>query len=192
MPVGKRKCPQCKSYNAPEDGVLIRNSLYCNMDCAVLKAKQGIPKGRAIKAKAEKKEHSKKKKAFYQSDLKTRKAAAKYWCHRYIKLRDQHEKTCICCDRPLVGSIDSGHWLESGNNPVIRYHEDNIHSQLTYCNNYQGGDSGDYEKNLRAKIGDERVDYLKSQKGKSIKRTAQDYIEIENHYKAKCKELENQ
>jgi len=94
----------------------------------------------------------------------------------------------------MTGQIHAGHWLESGNNPIIRYNENNINSQLAYCNTYKGGDSGDYEANLRLKIGDRKVDQLKRFKGskirgKVLKRTADDYRAIEKHYKQKLKDM---
>ena len=60
-----------------------------------------------------------------------------------------------------------------------------IHAQSAYCNTFKGGDSGDYEKNLRLKIGDRKVDQLirfkgSKLRGKQIKRTASDYKAIED------------
>ena len=124
---------------------------------------------------------------FYANDLKTRKQAAKKACHDYIRTRDKG-LPCICCNRPLT-SINAGHYLESGNNPQIRYNEDNIHNQSIYCNQYQGGNSDDYRGNLIKKIGLERVERLESMKGGTVKRTAEDYLEIERHYKIKLKTL---
>lgn len=139
--------------------------------------------------KSVKKTHAKQKRNFYENDLKTRKEAAKAACHSYIRARDK-DQPCICCGRPLGSKYDAGHFLESGNNPKIRYHEDNIHAQSVYCNQYQGGNSDDYPGRLLAKIGQERFDYLKANKGGTIKRTCQDYKDIEKHYKQKLKELE--
>ena len=127
--------------------------------------------------------------AFYENDIKTRKKAAKVACHKYIRTRDKNNG-CICCDRPLGKNFDAGHFLESGNNSFLRYHEDNIHAQSVHCNQYKGGDSGDYEANLRLKIGDERVDWLKANKGGVVKRTAVDYKAIEVYFKEKLKQLE--
>ena len=79
--------------------------------------------------------------------------------------------------------------MESGNNPQIRFDEDNIHNQSIYCNQYQGGNSDDYRGNLIKKIGLERVERLESMKGGTVKRTASDYMEIEKHYKQKLKTL---
>ena len=162
---------------------------FCTYDHATKHGIAGIPKTKKKLAAAEKKVWAKEKREFRQSDVKVRKAAAKKACHAYIRARDQG-KGCICCHRPLGAKYDAGHWLESGNNPQIRYDERNIHAQSVYCNQYKGGDSGDYEKNLRLKIGDEAVDDLLSKKGGTVKRTGEDYLEIEQYFKNKLKELE--
>ena len=72
---------------------------------------------------------------------------------------------------------------------MIRYDEDNIHSQSVYCNMYQGGDSDDYRGNLIKKIGIDRVERLDSLKGGTIKRTCDDYREIEEYYKSKIRAM---
>ncbi len=172
-------CRECKFTFEP------RNSLQtcCNPACAIVHVK----KKRIAK---QKKANARQKREFYDNDLKTRKAAAKTACHAYIRARDDG-KPCICCGRPLGEKFDAGHFLESGNNPKIRYHEDNIHAQSVYCNQFKGGNSGDYKGRLIDKIGAERVDYLLANKGGTMKRTAQDYKEIEVYYKQKLKELES-
>ena len=139
--------------------------------------------------KIEKKKNAIQKREFYDNDTKTRKKAAKLACHAYIRARDWGEP-CICCDRPFQDNNQAGHWLESGNNPRIMFDEDNINGQTMYCNVYKGGDDGNYENNLVLKIGQKRVDRLKSLKGASkVKMTAQDYKKIEDYYKRKLKEL---
>jgi len=185
----KRRCTSCKKYKVADTGIVCAVGFFCDNDCRVVYANTKTRKLLDKSRKIENKRINKKKKAFYENDIKTRKDSAKAACHAYIKARDIGN-LCICCDRPLGKNYDSGHWLESGNNPKIRYHEDNIHSQSVYCNRYKGGDSGDYEKNLRLKIGDDRVDYLLENKGGTVKRTAQDYKDIEIYYKQKVKELE--
>lgn len=177
----KRRCSQCKSYKIATDGIVIRNIFYCDIDCATTKAFNGISKGADIVHKA-------KKKAYNENKLSTRIRATKEACHAYIRLRDK-DKLCPCCLEPLGDDFHAGHFLESGNNPRIRYDEDNIHGQRSHCNLFKGGDSGDYEINLRIRIGDERVDRLKSLKGGTVKRTADDYREIEAYYKEKIKRI---
>lgn len=173
-------------------GVIVNKSFFISYNHA---AQHGINLSNASKkrqlAKKEKEvksENAKQKREFKLSDLKTRKEAAKKACHAYIRERDKH-LPCICCGRVIVGAVHAGHFLESGNNPVIRYDEDNIHAQSGYCNTYKGGDSDDYEGRLRVKIGDGKVDLLLSKKGGTVKRTAEDYLGIEKHYKDKLKNL---
>lgn len=173
--------------------VKLAGSNYHSISCASAYAIERSTKARErqlLKAKqAEKQKHAKRKREFYENDVKTRAAAAKVACHQYINARDKG-KPCICCGREINGNPHAGHFLESGNNPLIRYNEDNIHSQLNYCNMYQGGNSDDYEGRLRLKIGDKRVDYLLANKGGTMKRTAQDYKEIEDYFRAKLKRTE--
>ena len=185
MPIAKLKCTNCKDRYPREQMKKHPAGNFCTTNCVIEYATNKIKKTKITK---EKKEHALRKKVFYASDLKTRKAGAKLACHRYIKERDKG-LPCICCNRPLDGKVDAGHYLESGNNPQIRYDEDNIHSQSVYCNQYQGGDSDDYRGNLIKKIGIERVNRLEDLKGGAIKRTCEGYLAIERHYKEKLKAL---
>tara|TARA_R110002049_G_scaffold163373_2_gene329199 strand:+ start:463 stop:1053 length:591 start_codon:yes stop_codon:yes gene_type:complete len=190
----KRKCKYCLEYFPPEKIKRFGVGYFCSIEHALqwVKEKQAKDKARKLakEKKAVKQKHAKEKRAFYDGDVKTRKAAAKAACHKYIRERDKNDG-CICCDRQLGNKFDAGHFLESGNNSFLRYHEDNIHAQSVHCNQYKGGDSGDYERNLRMKIGDDRVDYLLANKGGVVKRTAEDYKEIEVMYKEKLKKLIN-
>ena len=172
-----KSCKVCKTVFP----VYRSTAQVCGMNCAVELA-------RINAAKKEKKADAKRKRDFYANDITTRKSAAKKACHAYIRYRDRNQ-TCICCDRPLGKNFDAGHFLESGNNPKIRYNEDNIHAQSVYCNQYQGGNSGDYEARLREKIGNNRVDLLKENRGGTLRRTAEDYYEIENKFKEMLKKL---
>lgn len=177
-------CRECKFSFEP------RNSLQvcCNPACAITYARRKeLAKQKKAVTKV-KKVHAKQKREFYENDIKTRRDSAKKACHAYIRARDK-DQPCICCGRPLGKSYDAGHFIESGNHPKIRYHEDNIHAQSVYCNQYKGGNSDDYEGRLIEKIGSNRVAFLKANKGGTMKRTAQDYKEIEIHYKQKLKEL---
>lgn len=145
---------------------------------AKIKQKKEVIKKRNIKFKSD----------YYANDRKTRQKGAKIACHNYIRERDKG-LPCICCGRALGAKYDAGHFLESGNNSTLRYHEDNIHAQSVHCNQYRGGDSDDYEGRLRLKIGDERVDYLLENKGGTPKRTVEDFKAIEDYFKEKLKDL---
>lgn len=188
------RCKHCKTLKQKESMITINMSRFCDRQCAIDYAlDKEVQKRISAKVKKEaereaKKKHARRKRAFYENDVKTRKKAAKTACHEYIRTRD-FGQPCICCGRELGQKYDAGHFIESGNNPRIRYDEDNIHAQSVYCNQYKGGNSDDYRGRLIQKIGLERVLRLESMKGGIVKRTAQDYKDIQAHYENKLKAL---
>ena len=183
MANSKRRCRNCKKYSLATEGKLINGGFYCDVNCASEYGFKNRDKGAKIK-------HRERKKDLRINDIKIRKTAAKKACHDYIRERDKN-KPCICCGEPLGDNFHAGHWLESGNNPQIRYDENNIHGQRIYCNTYKGGDSGNYKERLIEKIGLEAVNELLSKKGGAMKRTAQDYLDIERYYKEKLSEIKS-
>lgn len=180
-PIKEKTCPICKGKFTPF-------STTQRVDSPICAIEYNKQKDRKKAAKEENKAHLLRKKVFRDSDLRVRKNAARVACHRYIRVRDKG-LPCICCDRTLGDYINAGHYLESGNNPQIRYDEDNIHNQSIYCNQYKGGDSDDYRGNLIKKIGIKRVERLESMKGGTMKRTCEDYKAIEDYYKQKLNDL---
>jgi len=184
MSVAKLRCKHCREYFKRETMVISPGGKFCTNEHRVEWAIENQSKGRDKIAKLERKEITKAKK----SRLKTRKEAAKTACHLYIRTRDSGNP-CICCGKPLGSSFQAGHWQESGNNPQIRYNEDNIHGQRLDCNFFRGGDSGDYKENLIAKIGQSRVNDLLNLKGGTMKRSPDDYRAIEKYFKDKLKAI---
>lgn len=191
MPVAKLKCKYCKEYTPREQLIVTPSGKFCNDNCMMTWIKEEQEKRRL---KAIKKAYSAggrkkgKSRNDCENDLRTRKKAAKEACHAYIRERDRG-LSCACCDRPLGENYQAGHYLPSGNNPLVRYHEDNIHAQRIDCNYFKGGDSGMYRVKLIEKIGLERVERIESMQGGTVKRTPQDYKEIEIYYKEKLKAL---
>lgn len=85
----------------------------------------------------------------------------------FIRARD-HNKPCIVTGK--VGTRkDAGHFQSVGSCPELRFNTWNIHGQDAVNNRgghkrarYNGeGTAALYEQNLRERIGDERVDWLK-------------------------------
>jgi len=189
MPNAKLKCAYCKKYFPREQMKSCNKGNFCCDDHMVKYALKHVDKGRRKLLAFQKKENARKKREFYENDIKTRKKAAKKACHDYIRARDAG-KPCICCGEPLGPKFDAGHYLESGNNSRVRYDEDNIHGQRVYCNQHKGGNLIGYRKGLIEKIGLERVERLENTEKGPLKRTAQDYKEIELYYKQKLKELQ--
>ena len=195
--MGSRKCQNLdcgKRFKVPNDTPpWVR---WCSDECKVEVGVQEVAKARVRRERAakkqlreRKKENAKQKREYQRNSLRIRKKAAKEACHAYIRERDKSQP-CICCGRPLGDNYHAGHFLESGNNPFVRYDEVNINAQSIQCNYFKGGDSGDYERNLRAKFGDAEVDRILALRGGTLKRTPEDYLKIEHYYKDKLKELE--
>lgn len=80
------------------------------------------------------------------------------WCHKYIRKRDEG-LPCISCVN--YRKLQAGHFYSAGKFPALKFDEDNIHGQCLQCNYYGSQETGAaYERNLRARIGDERVDSI--------------------------------
>lgn len=147
-----RKCLCCKKwFNPIEEGIT-----NCSTDCAILHGKSNF-------TKQVKREKAKAVKEFNENDTKWLKKQARYWRHKYIRLRDK-DKPCVSCNLYYteLNTIQAGHFKNDGNHAMVRYHEDNINGQCVRCNMHKGGEEKRYEEGLRKRIGDERVDYILS------------------------------
>ncbi len=122
--------------------------------------------------------------------LKETQAAFNSW----VRERDANQP-CICCGR--VGTSvqglhthgwDSGHYRSVGSAPHLRFHEDNVHRQLVYCNRNRSGNAVDYRIGLIARIGLERVEALEAD-NVPRKHTVEELLALKAHYRAKLKEL---
>ena len=181
MANSKRKCRECKTYSRVEDGKIINNGYFCNIDCATKYALKNRDKGRKTR-------HRQEKKAFRDNDTKIRKEAAIKACHAYIRERDKN-KGCITCGASLIGvKFDAGHFLKSTNS-YTKFMEKNIHGQCVRCNQYRGGEEAIYRQRIEEIYGVRTLLALERCKSRKIKRTAQDYKKIEDYYKQKLKEL---
>lgn len=194
MTTATLKCTYCKERFPREQMIPINAGNFCSdqhiLDYALAESRKRKQKdlARAYGNNAGRKKGKTKKD--YDNDLTTRTKAAKLACHTYIRARDRG-LPCICCGEPTGEGSQAGHWIPSGQNPQVRYDEDNIHLQRLNCNFFKGGDSGNYKYNLIKKIGIARTEALESKQGGTMKRTCEDYKVIEDHYKRKLKVLNN-
>jgi hypothetical protein len=104
-------------------------------------------------------------------------------CHLFIRTRDA-DKPCPCCGKPLGPDFHAGHFIAAGSCSYLKYDERNIHGQRIDCNMFKYGDSGDYEKNLRIRIGDLEVEQLNeiANRNPITRRSLQDYMVIIDYY----------
>lgn len=177
--VNMKKCKICgKSFN-PFNTFQKTCSPSCAIEFGKQKAKKDIQseRRRAIKA-------------LNESDITYLKKQARYWCHKYIRLRDKG-KGCISCGKPLKGVFHAGHYKPDGTNAIVRYSEDNINGQCIQCNTYKSGNLTPYRANLIDRIGEARVKHIEAICKMPKKYNLQELRDIASKYKKKAKELEN-
>ena len=161
MANSKRRCSQCKTYKIANDGIVIKNTFFCDFDCATAKAKKGIPKGKAIIQKAN-------KAAVIELDRKSLKWQHKQTQPVFNKLRRLQEfkwfsdrglePVCISCQKPLGNDIwCNGHFKSVGANGRLRYDFKNSYLQHNRsCNMAKSGDAEGCKKGLVARFGERR------------------------------------
>ena len=114
---------------------------------------------------------------------------AQEWVNRYVRLRDR-EKGCCSCDRLATwgGQWHASHFRSRGAASAIRYNLWNIRKSCSICNNWKSGNATDYETRLRAEIGNEKVDWLKTQT--QTRKYSLEYLErLTRIFKRKIKKL---
>lgn len=75
----------------------------------------------------------------------------------WIRKRDAN-LGCISCG--IFNQIQAGHFYSAGHYELMRFNEDNVHSQCLRCNYFLSGNLIHYRENLIKKIGIERVEKL--------------------------------
>lgn len=181
-PLKPRRCAVCKETYTPRR-IGLKVTKVCLSAGCVLDYAQGI------KAKEADKAFAKKKKAFYEKDIKTRREAAIKYFNRYILLRDK-DKACVSCGNanPAI-KYDAGHYVPAGSCSALRFDERNVHKQCSqYCNVHRSGNRAPYAKAIAAMYGQEVLDFLDGPQPK-IKITAAFYQAVEDEYKKKIKDI---
>lgn len=153
-----RKCKVCKSAYEPR----LPMQVVCGLDCARSLAV-------SVRGKAEK-----KKAVQERAETRRRKEAAKpraKWLaecqtivNKIARLRDAH-LPCCSCDRPSSwgGQWHASHLRSVGAASAVRFHLWNIHKGCSICNNHLSGNLAEYLPRIRARLGDEKVDWLYTQ-----------------------------
>lgn len=155
-----KSCKVCKT----EFKAFSSTTLVCSIECA-------------IKYNEEKNE--KKEKRRKTAIVKEAKAALKrmdeqklsYWfnackaiAQKYARLRDCKDG-CISCDKPpnWHGRWHGSHFRPAGNYKAVALNLWNIHKACSECNAFKSGNLINYQDRLIEKIGQKKVDWLKSQ-----------------------------
>lgn len=186
----KRLCKGCNKYKVERGSNPIIK--WCSPKCKEIVIKATLEKVWAKGKKKERQKNAKLKRDYYENHIPTQKAKATKAFNAYIRARDRGDN-CISCGKSMDNcTIDAGHYIAAGkglSGSLHRYDENNVHAQCHWdCNIQQSGNLVEYRQGLIKKIGEEEVERLETTKG-TIKRTAQDYKDIEVKYKAKLKEI---
>ena len=115
---------------------------------------------------------------------------AQEWVNKYVRLRDAH-LGCVSCDKPAIwgGQWHASHLRSVGAAASIRFHLWNIQKSCSICNNWKSGNLLEYEPRLRARIGDERVDWLRAQNQRA--EYSVEYLErLKDIFRRKARRLE--
>lgn len=198
-----KKCKGCGDrYEKQADHPPFRN--WCGIECALSIARTAQDKARAKKQAKAIREHRDKHKAA-RKEVKKRKEALKtkgQWTkeaqtafNKFIRARD-HGKPCISCGALNPIGWDAGHFMTVGGHPELRFTEINCHRQCGSCN--RGGEkyfrkaptvAKQYERQLRERIGNEKVDWLKGSH-EPLHLSIDDIKAIKSKYNKLARELE--
>ena len=159
VPVFKPKtCCVCKERFTPRGSM----QKVCGVLCVVTYLRAEKTKADAKRAKAERKDHREKLGAIKRiSDLEEE-------CRRIVqkiaRIRDRNDG-CISCELPASwgGQWHGSHFRSHGACSALQFHLWNIHKACWICNKLYSGRINQYEPALVAKIGQDRVDWLKAQ-----------------------------
>ena len=106
----------------------------------------------------------------------------------YIRNRDE-KRACISCGA-VCGGLNSGtagHFYSVGSYPNLRFNEDNVHLQCTYCNMHLHSNPHEYEIGLIKRIGKIRFNSLLVLRNKELKLSLDQIKDLIKEYKQKIK-----
>ena len=113
---------------------------------------------------------------------------AQVWFNKYVRMRDAC-MPCISCNKVMTDKYDAGHYYSAGGHSILRFHEDNVHSQCVHCNQYLSGNLLNYQEGLVNRIGKERVLDLSKIANNEKRWEKTELQSIIKEYKEKCKYL---
>lgn len=196
------KCKHCRAKFTPEER---SRGLVLHSECV-----EGWVKANLPKLEKKRVQLARKRAAEGRRVLRDRKQAlkrlpelreeAQIEFRKFIRARDT-DLPCVSCGEtnpPMKpgGQWDAGHFLGRGAYPELAFEELNCWRQCKSCNGGGGKFAHKertvnqrYEEELRRRIGDEKVDWLKGPH-EAKKYTREDFERLKVEYRQKRKELE--
>jgi hypothetical protein len=155
----KKKCRECKKIFMPTRKIQpVCDTFECKVAYATKSAEKSAT-ARKKRLRADDKVKLEKYKT-WQEWFNECKAIAQ----KYARLRDRLDG-CISCDKASDwwGQWHGSHFRPAGNFKAVALNLLNIHKGCSECNNYKSGNLIEFQDRLIVKIGQDRVDWLKSQ-----------------------------
>ena len=153
-----KPCKVCRAEYLPQR----MGQKVCSPVCAQKFGRDMSEKSRKVLAKAERIADKAKREA-----MKTRSdwmKEAQQAVNHYVRLRD-HRDGCISCHRGpgWDGQWHASHFRSVGAASSVRFNLWNIHKACSICNNHLSGNIHEYTPRIIAKIGADKVEWLRCQ-----------------------------
>lgn len=144
---GQRIHPQCIAGYAEAEGAKAERK----------RVKQERMAARVEKAEIRRRKEAAKQRAKWLSECQD-------IINKIVRLRDKHLGCCSCDRGPKWdGQWHASHLRSIGAVSAVRFHLWNIHKGCSICNKHLSGNLAEYLPRIRARIGDEKVDWLYTQ-----------------------------
>lgn len=144
---GQRIHPQCISAYAEAEGAKAERK----------RQKQVRAAARVEKAETRRRKEAAKPRAKWLSECQD-------IINKIVRLRDKRLGCCSCDRGPeWDGQWHASHLRSVGAASAVRFHLWNIHKGCSICNKHLSGNLAEYLPRIRARIGDEKVDWLYTQ-----------------------------
>ena len=169
----KLKTKPCKYSKCKKDFVPVnRKHICCDWKCGIEYAKEK-------EAKRKISDNRKAKKEYRDSDKPTLRKDAQKIANRLGKLHNMIRgiERCVTCGSFSSNQMDGGHAYPTSTYSPIRYYTLQIRPQCVKCNRFNGGSPKEFEEYLIRELGTEKVNWLKSHKGKITKKFTAEYLQ---------------
>jgi hypothetical protein len=144
---GQRIHPQCIAGYAEAEGAKAERK----------RLKQARAADKVEKAEARRRKEAAKPRAKWLSECQD-------IINKIVRLRDKRLGCCSCDRGPeWDGQWHASHLRSVGAASAVRFHLWNIHKGCSICNKHLSGNLAEYLPRIRARIGDDKVDWLYTQ-----------------------------
>jgi len=153
-----KKCQFCKAEFTPINSMQKVCGYQCAIDLGVAEKKKEKRRAEVIERRADKVKREK------LSPISTFEKRAEKAINAYVRERDSG-KGCVSCDKSAnwEGQWHASHFRSVGAASAVRFNLWNIHKACWICNKLYSGRIDQYTPEIIQRIGQDRVEWLKSQ-----------------------------